>query len=287
MYDNPDYSTFETTAGENLTPIRAIYLSSTAIGSGQLSDISTVLSARNANALILEMKNPSGMLSWASGVTLATSYGTNGTDNLTAKLAELKESGIYLVARISCNVDDLMATRNTPLALATVEGRAFSTSAGHWLDPTNSAVRAYVAELANELIAMGFDEIMLADFEHPTLTAGTALAYSQSGTFEMTPEIIISGFATTLRTSVEDRGAKLSVLCNTASFRNGQHTQTGQSPELFGKVFDRYYWPTDSSALASDMELVAQSIPRESLANRFVPIMFDPGASESWVYPQA
>ena len=238
-----------------------------------------------ANALILEMKDPQGMLSWNSDVQMAVSYGTNGSADLAESLHFLKEQGVYLVARISTCVDEYMGLRNTPLALATAEGRVYSDDSGIWLDFSNAEVQSYTAEVAKSLLRLGFDEIMLANFEHPVLSIGVELAYSQQSSIALTPTIIISGFAQSMRDAVDEVGGRLSVFCDANSFRSGLDEQTGQNPVLFGKIFDRLYWTTDGNALSSDMELAAQAIPRNELASRFVPILFATGSTESWVYP--
>lgn len=285
VYDAPNYADLETGAGQDLTPVKALYLTSSQVTAEKLGDVRSQMDAMGANALVLEMKNPQGVLSWNSDVQLSTSYGTNGTADLRESLAFLKEQGVYLVARISVCVDEYMALHNTPLALATTEGRVYSDSTGVWLDFSNSDVQNYTAELARSLLRLGFDEIMLANFEHPILTGDTTLAFSQQSSITLTPTIILSGFAQSLRSAVDELGGRLSVFCNTNSFRNGLSAQTGQDPVLFGKVFDRLYWTTDGSALSSDMETVTQALPRNELGTRFVPILFATGSTESWVYP--
>ena len=287
IYDNPNYSDIKTTAGEELDPIKALYLSFQAVTPENLSTIGAQLDARGANALVLEMKNSKGVLSWNSTVALAASYGTNGTTDLTESIKALKDSGVYLVARISCCVDEYMAIRNSPIALATTEGKVYSDDTGLWLDPSNSNVRNYVIDLSEALLDLGFDEIMLANFAHPSVADGSTLSYSQLSSTTLTPKIIISSFAISVRDAIEEKGGKLSVLCDANSFRNGLADKTGQDPEVFGKVFDRYYWTTDSNVLSSDMETAAQSIPQASLSTRFVPIMFGTGSTESWMYPYA
>ncbi|MGI6028049.1 MAG: putative glycoside hydrolase [Candidatus Heteroscillospira sp.] len=285
VYDEPDYSTMESTAGQDLNPIKALYLSASKVTPETLGDIRPQMETMGANALVLEMKDTKGILSWNSDVQLATSYGTNGTADLSESLAFLKEQGVYLVARISVCVDEYMALRNTPLALATGEGRVYSDDSGIWLDFSNSDVQSYTADVARSLLRMGFDEIMLANFEHPILTGETTLAYSQQSSVTLTPTIILSGFAMNMRDAVDELGGRLSVFCNASAFRSGQTAQTGQDPVLFGKVFDRLYWTTDGNALSSDMDLAAQSVPRSELSTRFVPIIFATGSTESWVYP--
>ena len=285
VFDEPDYSDIDTTAGQELESVKALYLTADKVNAEALGDIRGTMDAMGANALVLEMKTTQGVLSWNSSVQLAASYGVNGTADLTESIAFLKEQGVYLIARISVCVDEYMAMRNTPLALATTDGRVFKDDSGFWLDPSHADVQKYTAELIKNLIGMGFDEVMLADFQHPSLTGETQLAYSQLSSIILTPRIILSGFALSMREAAEQAGGKLSVYCNAHSFRNGLTEQTGQDPVAFGKAFDRLYWTTDRNAIASDMETVSQAVPRTSLATRFVPIMYGGADTESWMSP--
>jgi len=283
VFDEPDYSSLETSAGQELESIKALYLTADKVTAEKLGDIRSAMDSAGANALVLEMKTPKGVLSYYSGVQLATSYGVNGTADLSQSINFLKEQGVYLVARISVCADEYMAMRNAPLALATSEGKLFSDDNGLWVDFSSVEIQNYTAALIKELIAMGFDEVMLDNFLHPIVPEGTSLAYSQLSTIELTPQVIISGFALAMRDVADEAGGKLSVNCNVQSFRNGLSAQTGQDPIVFGKAFDRLYWATDGNALPSDMETVSRAIPRNSLGTRFVPIMY--GANtESWMY---
>ena len=48
----------------------------------------------------------------------------------------LKEQDIYLVAQVSCLVDDLMSERAATSALHLIDGSAYSDAQGGWMDPT-------------------------------------------------------------------------------------------------------------------------------------------------------
>ena len=285
VYDEADYSEIQTTAGEDLSPVKALYLSAEQVTAETLGSISAQLSSIGANALVLEMKGTQGTLGWYSSVPLASSYGTNGTLDIASAVAPLKEEGIWLVARISCCIDEYMAIRNAPLALATAAGTVYSDTAGIWLDPSNTDVRQYTADLAAELLSLGFDEVLLSDLYVPQPTDGTELVFSQVGSVELTPDIIMSGYALTVRDAVEAAGGKLSVVCDANAWRGGATDSNGQDPELFSRVFDRLYWLTDGNTVTSDMQIVGQAISQDQLASRFVPIMYNTSTTESWAYP--
>ena len=88
-----------------------------------------------------------------------------------AALAAAAESGTYTVARVSCFLDPIAAK-------ADVEGMGLKNTGGYifydgndlnWLDPGKTAARQYLLGLAEELAALGFDEILLTDVSYPTV----------------------------------------------------------------------------------------------------------------------
>ena len=69
------------------------------------------------NALVLEMKPRSGVCLWESHTRMAMAYSLTLENELTAAMPEmiemLKSQDIYLVAQISCCIDELLPTRTT------------------------------------------------------------------------------------------------------------------------------------------------------------------------------
>ena len=283
VYDAPDYSTLDLHAGQGLSPMRAMYLSADRISPASLEAVKALMDARGANALVLEMKSPKGELSWKSDLPLAVSYDVNGEADLAPQLAALKEQGVYLAAKISVCRDTNMAQRNVPLALKTANGMVYTDTEGSWLDPSNTEVRLYTAAVAESLLSLGFDEIILADFVHPAVPAGTELRYAQTSSVGLTPRIVLSAFALDLRNAVDARGGRLSAYCDADSFRAGNAETTGQDPDLFGKAFDRLCFPTSPYTYASDTELLAWYMPREELPARFVAVTDAPGSAQSYI----
>ena len=92
-------------------------------------------------------------------------------EDTAAALAAAAESGTYTVARVSCFLDPIAAK-------ADVEGMGLKNTGGYifydgndlnWLDPGKTAARQYLLGLAEELAALGFDEILLTDVSYPTV----------------------------------------------------------------------------------------------------------------------
>ena len=73
VFEAPDYSRIEATAGRNVKPLRAIYLDAGQISLESLQDAAGKLV--DGNALMLEMKPRCGQLVWNSKSPLAVSYG--------------------------------------------------------------------------------------------------------------------------------------------------------------------------------------------------------------------
>jgi hypothetical protein len=170
---------------QNLESLRAIYVPAADVTAEKLPTYVDRLEEYNADSLVLCMKPESGQLSWLSSAQTAISYDTNGSFDIAETLNGLKEEDIYLVAELSCCVDDLMAARNSPVALQTEDGTVYTDSTGSWLDPANPYVLTYMEELIADLVQLGFDEILFNHVAYPyTETALTTAQGSVSDPVE-------------------------------------------------------------------------------------------------------
>ena len=132
-------------------------------------------------------------------------------------------------------------------------GEAFSDDNGAWLDPSNSIVRDYIVSLCKELDAMGVDEILLNGMRMPE-TEGVTYAYSSTTSAAPTPQTVISGFAISVTRTLKSMNANLSVQVGSAKAMQSVDEVTGQSAQLFFKVFDRVY-RTSSADTAGDEQM--------------------------------
>ncbi len=270
----PDYSSLAATAGEGLSDMVAVYVPSTDVTLSGVGRYVNVMSQYGANALVLDVKPVSGQLVWASGSETAASYGTNGTTDLAQLVSALKQqnANIYLVAQLSCCLDTLLATRNPATALCVNTGAAYVDTEGAWLDPYNATVSQYIIELCEELIDMGFDELLLHSLCMPITDA--AISYSVQLSSTPGPESAISSLAVTITNALDGYGVPVSAILDTTSLRSGLAAQSGQNLELFGKVFDRLCSATDSAWRSNvDLSLIDQYLELGNTAQRYVPIM--------------
>ena len=191
---------------------------------------------------------------------------------LSVALDVYKRQGIYLVAQLSCCVDSLLATRAPTTALCLNTGAAYVDETGAWLDPYNETVSQYIIELCEDLIGLGFDEILLNNLSMPITDA--AIGYQVQLSSTPSPEAAICGLSMEITNALDSYGVPVSVILNTNSLRNGLAAQSGQNLELFGKVFDRFCSATDSAWLSGvDRDSVDQYFELGDPAQRYVPMM--------------
>jgi len=281
-FEEPDYSGVKATAGKYLQPVRAIFVPHTDINVQKLDEYAQRL--KSGNALVLEMKPRAGNLMWNSNANEARNYGmavTTEITNIMPQIVEaLKEKDIYLVAQISCCIDELYASRCTTVSLRTPYGSNYMDTNGTWLDPYNANVRGYVVEMCRELFAMGFDEVVLADVAHPTLEADEEgntleLVYTRSMSTTPSPINAVCGFALYVADQLRDEKGVLSIYCDSKTALAKPDVQNGQDAELFFKVFDRVYLNTDKFAYPYNLQDAENKVSIENVKDRLVPVVIN------------
>lgn len=282
VIDKADHSNIKATAGENLSAVKAIrvpYDNVTADGIKKAAD-----RLSKGNALVLELKTASGKLAWASKEREATAYDLAGTFDLKSAVKSLKKSkpDVWLVGELCCCVDNLMAERNSPMALKKTGGTAYTDDTGAWLDPYNSELRDYIAALAKELADMGFDEILLTEVCHPNVDPAS-LSYSASST-KATASSAVTSFSLAVTQAIRGTGAVVSVLGTRSAISKAADNKNGQDIEALMKVFDRVYCYTSASEYKSYMDDCAAFVTVGDIKTRFVPICSgNLPATDCWV----
>lgn len=284
IYEDPDFSDISLVVGEDLSSTKALFVAyKDVVDSVALATKISGAKSQGCDGLILEMKPQSGQLAWGSMVEIAVGYGTSGTQDYTQTIETIHDQGLTAVAQISCCADTLLATRNWTVALQTADGAPYADSDGvYWLDPYNHTVRTYLIDLMNDLAAMGFDEIILADLYHPVSDAG--FSYTVTLQTEPKPTVAVCQLARKLAEAMEGSGVRVSALISADSLRNDRAAATGQDLDVFWRLFDRLYCPSDANTASSDLEKAASYLAG-SASNRFVPVCTysAPEGFDSWV----
>jgi len=135
-------------------------------GTGQLDAILALIDKTEANAMVIDVKEANGNLYWATDLPAATSVGAvmaHPLFQLDELLPKLKARGIYTIARMVVMKDNTLGKARPDLAVMNIAtGQPWRDyRGGIWLDPYNPGVAEYVAALAGDLAAKGFDEVQL------------------------------------------------------------------------------------------------------------------------------
>jgi len=279
-FDPPDYSGILPIARTDVKPVRAIFVPHENIQLEKLEEYAARL--QTGNALLFEMKPRSGNLMWYSNAKAAVAYGLSIQNEVTNSIQRyvdmLKEKNVYLVAQISCCVDERYPAYSTLVALKTASGMNYYDETGMWLDPYSRNVRDYVVDMARELYDIGFDEVVLADLRHPVPDeerGEVEFVYNAEMSTTPSAEGGISGFAISVAQQLSDRekGKYLSIYSYTPVSLVKADTGTGQNTPLFFKLFDRVYYPTDRGTYTYNLQDVTRSITETAAASRFVPVV--------------
>jgi hypothetical protein len=146
---------------------RALYAPSAIFeGTGRLDAMLDQIDKTEVNAMVIDVKETAGNLYWATDLPAATSVGAvmqHPLLQLDELLPKLKARGIYTIARMVVMKDNTLGKARPDLAVKnSATGAPWRDyRGGIWLDPYNPGVAEYIAALAGDLAAKGFDEVQL------------------------------------------------------------------------------------------------------------------------------
>ena len=125
--------------------------------------------AEGFNAVSVRLKQRDGMLWYAFESAPAELIHPNALSRTELEL--LLDTDVYTVARISCFADSAAAAMDmTGKGLCQPNGYIwYDNTNSHWLDPGKEAARDYLVALCEELVELGFDEILLENVSYHTL----------------------------------------------------------------------------------------------------------------------
>lgn len=144
--------------------VRGIYLNAWASGSSRrLGELLDLARGTELNTFVLDMKDATGYVSYASGVPAVRESGALGEiriRDLPGLLERLRSEGVYPVARIVIVKDPLLIAHRPELAVQDTAGGVWVDSKELvWLNLYNEEVWAYHVDLAEELVRLGFPAI--------------------------------------------------------------------------------------------------------------------------------
>jgi len=146
--------------------VRALYAPGAVFeGAGRLDELLALIDRTEANALVIDVKETDGWLYYETDLPAAVAAGSDKRPifDLAELLPALRERGIYLVARMVVMKDNTVGVSRPELAVRnSATGEPWRDyGGGVWLDPYNPGVAEYIAAIAGDLAAKGFDEVQL------------------------------------------------------------------------------------------------------------------------------
>ncbi len=218
------------------------------------------LSAAGLNAIVVDFKDDEGIVRYDTAVADlragAMGKGAGRLRDPRRMIGELRALGLYVIARVVCFKDPLLARRRPDLAI--LNGRTgrpwVAPSGARWLDPANPEVRRILVGLARELQDLGIDEVQLDYVRYPV-----GAEVGRRGANAAGAEAEATSHAENIRRFLEQLDQTLSIpvsvdVFGLTAFNRGDPTGIGQSiedmapyveaitPMLYPANFDRDYF---------------------------------------------
>lgn len=236
-------------AGKDLTPLQAKELPLWC-----LNDDPAWMLTDAPQSVVVNVKNADGALLYSAKAATPEGVSKGGEYTL-ANLRTILDSNHGTVARMACLCDSAYARAMTEqAALCGKDGTLWWDPYGRcWLDPAKEGTLTYVKALCQELVTLGFDEIVLDYFGYPASWQGNADRTA-----------VLTQFMTALRESLPE-GTRISLL-----LREMPGAENGLTAELLNASFDRIY--TDNGV---NTETLIKMLPADfDAATRLVPIVW-------------
>jgi len=191
-----------------------VYVNANAAGGTRGDALVDELVAAGGNAVVFDVKDRLGRLSYSSEVALARAIGAGGQatiDRPAELVGSWHDRGMYVIARLTCFHDVLLAQQRPGFAPLSRQGDGVWSERGtpNWVDPALPEVQQYLIDLALEVVGFGVDEIQLDYVRFPTE------GRIEDAVFSFDPAVlsksaVITDFVRRMRAELEPTGARLS-----------------------------------------------------------------------------
>ncbi len=182
---------------------RGVHVSFSRAGSSDgWNEALALLDSAGLNAMQLDVKDESGQVGYTSQVRLAVATGSGlGVLPIKERLQDLKDRGIYSIARIVVFRDPFLAQKRPDLMVRTAGGSPLA--AGTWVDPYSKEVQDYNLDLALEAYQLGFDEVQFDYIRFPEDGAAATAVYSCKAEDDTRTRVdVIAGYLSYVRSAI-------------------------------------------------------------------------------------
>ena len=194
-------------------PATGVYMTARTAGSSKGLSLADQVIEAGGNAIIFDVKDRPGDLSYMSKVALARTIAAGSLaaiDRPAVLVDKLHQRGLHVVARLVCFYDVRLATHRPDLVPRSKEGGLWSErGVPDWVDPSLPEVQQYLLDLAAEAAELGVDEIQLDYVRFPTGGNPSDAVFSFDPT-QVAKHEIITEFVRRVRLVVAKRDVLLS-----------------------------------------------------------------------------
>lgn len=149
--------------------VKGLYVRGSTAGGHHFPAFLDRVAAHGMNAIVLDVKDYDGPLTYPSKVPLAVEAGAVKNPPMRSYARAVRfahERGLRVIARVSCFNDQLMSKAHPGMAIRGVSGHVYRNG---WLDPKSDRAQEYVIDLVKEAIDNGVDEVQLDYVRFPVL----------------------------------------------------------------------------------------------------------------------
>lgn len=160
--------------------VKGIYVTGPAAGSERMEQLIDLVSSTELNTMVIDVKNDEGNLTYKMEVPASANLeaGIRYVKDMPVLIERLHQQGIYVIARIVCFKDPVLAAARPELALRLPDGKAVMDANGlAWVNPYKEEVWDYLCTLAECASRDGFDEIQFDYVRFPIGNDANAADY--------------------------------------------------------------------------------------------------------------
>lgn len=244
------------TSGENTTvedvsnitmqvygPIRAVYSTGWVAGTSSMrKNMIQNINDYNFNAVVLDIKDEAGHLSYTSNVQTAKDIKASKgmIKDIKAVLDEFHENNIYVIGRIVTFKDPTYAKAVKEIAYQKADGTYWTDSQGnYWPNPYNENSWDYPIALAKEAAELGFDEIQFDYIRFPSSEGRVKQISFGFDSATVTKSQKINKFLTRVMDEMAEYKIKISAdVFGIITKRNGDFENIGQDFKAIASIVD-------------------------------------------------
>lgn len=217
-------------ANDPRTPVQAkgIFVTGAVAGTeNTMPALTQLVENSSLNAMVIDVKNDAGEVTYKMGLPLSQEIGAEVryVSDMPQLIRQLKEKGIYLIARIVAFKDPILAEKKPEYAVKNADGSVFHDNNGlAWVNPYNEEVWDYLIDLSKQVAALGFDEIQY-DYIRFSTAKGISEADFGAESEGKTKQEAINGFLTKAYETLAPMGVYVSadvfgtIICNESDGR--------------------------------------------------------------------